>query len=131
MASAESPAHEVLPELDQRLALVMPQLTAASGGASLCMISRSTGPVEGAKYLEGRMALLTELRRAARTSPDSPFGVVADPIARQWRSDLALQRERGAAKGWVAYRAGGVDELDELLSDQRAAGPVDQRSSSC
>ena len=115
MASAEAPAHAALSELDRRLALVMPQLTAASGGASLCMISRSTGPVEGAKYLEGRMAVLTELRRAVNGSPDSPLGVVADPIVRQWRSDLALQRERGAARGWVAYRAGGVDELHELL----------------
>jgi hypothetical protein len=115
VASAEARAHEALAELDRRLALVMPQLTATAGGASLCMISRSTGPVEGAKYLEGRMAVLTELRRAVRRSPDSPFGVVADPIARQWRSDLELQRERGAAGGWVAYRAGGVDELQELL----------------
>ncbi len=115
MASADAPAEDALAELEARLAEVLPKLTAASAGASLCMISRSTGPVDGAKYLEGRMALLAELRRAVRRSPEASFGDVADPIARQWRSDLALQQERGATAGWVAYRAGGADELEELL----------------
>ncbi len=115
MASAEAPAQQTLVELEARLAQVLPQLTAASGGASLCVLSRSTGPVDGAKYLEGRMALLVELKRAVRREPQAPFADVADPIARQWRSDLQLQQERGAARGWIAYRAGGVDELDDLL----------------
>ena len=115
MASAEAPAQDALAELDARLAEVLPQLTAASGGASLCLISRSTGPVDGAKYLEGRMAVLSEFKRAVGRSPGSSLAEVADPVARQWRSDLALQQERGAARGWVAYRAGGVDELEELL----------------
>jgi len=51
VASAEAPAQDALAELDARLAEVLPQLTAASGGAG----------------------------------------------------------------GWVAYRAGGVDELEELF----------------
>jgi len=79
------------------------------------MISRSTGPVDGAKYLEGRMAVLVELQRVIRREPQTSFASVAEPVARQWRSDLQLQRERGATRGWVAYRAGGVDELDDLL----------------
>ncbi len=115
MASAEAPGRELAARIEDRLALVMPQLTATSGGASLCLISRSTGPVDGAKYLEGRVAVLTELQRAVRRDPSADPAVVAAPIARQWRSDLALQRERGATRGWVAYRAGGVDELEELL----------------
>jgi hypothetical protein len=115
VVSAEAPAQHMLVELEARLAQVLPQLTAASGGASLCMLSRSTGPVDGAKYLEGRMALLAELKRAVQRDPQARFADVADPIARQWRSDLQLQRERGAGSGWVAYRAGGVDELDDLL----------------
>jgi hypothetical protein len=114
---AEAAAGERLAEIEARLDAVMPQLTAATGGASLCMISRSTGPVDGAKYLEGRMAVLSELKRAVRRDPQATLAVVADPTARQWRSDLALQRERGASGGWVAYRAGGVDELEELLSE--------------
>ena len=51
MASAEAPAQDALAELDARLAEVLPQLKATSGGASLCLISSSTGPVDGAKYL--------------------------------------------------------------------------------
>ena len=116
MVSAEAPAQDVMAELDARLAELMPRLAAASGGASLCMISRSTGPVDGAKYLEGRMAALSELKRGVQRSPGSSLAVVADPIIRGWRSDLALQQERGATRGWVAYRAGGVDELEDLLS---------------
>ena len=115
MASAETPSHDALPQLEVRLAKVMPQLTTASAGASLCMISRSTGPVDGAKYLEGRMAVLSELKRAVRRAPNASLAAVAEPIGRQWRSDLALQQDRGSARGWVAYRAGGVDELEELL----------------
>ena len=116
MASAETPASAVLDELESRLANLMPRLADAAGGASLCMLSRSSGPVDGAKYLEGRMAVLSELKRAVRRAPDLPFAELAAPIAAQWRSDLALQQERGATRGWVAYRAGGVDELDELLA---------------
>ena len=115
MVSAETQAQELLATLDARLAALMPQLATTAGEASLCMISRSTGPVDGVKYLEGRMAVLSELKRAVRREPAAALAVVADPIARQWRTDLELQRERGAVRGWVAYRAGGVDELDELL----------------
>ena len=115
MVSAEAPARDAATAIEARLAEVLPQLGAASGGASLCLISRSTGPVDGAKYLEGRMAVLSELKRAAQRDPEAPLAHVLEPIARQWRSDLALQQERGATKGWIAYRAGGVDELDEFL----------------
>jgi hypothetical protein len=115
LVSAEAPAQDALSEIESRLAEVLSRLEAASGGASMCLISRSTGPVDGSKYLEGRMAVLSELRRAIRREPGSALAQVARPIARQWRSDLALQQERGATRGWVAYRAGGVDALDELV----------------
>ena len=61
------------------------------------------------------MAALSELKRAARRQPDAGLAEVARPIVAQWRSDLQLQQERGATRGWVAYRAGGVDALAELL----------------
>lgn len=115
MVLAEAPAQQSLAEIETRLAQVTSRLTDVAGDASLCMLSRSTGPVDGAKYLEGRMAVLVELKRAIARGPGASLAAVAKPIARQWRSDLQLQRERGATQGWVAYRAGGVDELEELL----------------
>ena len=116
MDSAERPTvSPALDAVDERLLELTGQLGSAAGDASLCQISRSTGPVDGVKYLEGRVAVLSELKRAARRRPDLPLASVADPILRQWRSDLGLQQERGATKGWVAYRAGGVDELSELF----------------
>ena len=76
---------------------------------------RYEGEDKWAKHLEGRMAALSELRRSARAQPDTPLAALAEPIAQRWRADLARQLERDAAAGWVAYRAGGIDELDELL----------------
>jgi hypothetical protein len=37
------------------------ELTSATGDAPLCAISTSGGQVDGAEYLEGRMAALMEL----------------------------------------------------------------------
>lgn len=102
--------------IDDRLAAVEAELTAAAGDVSLCTISRSGGPVDGIKYLEGRMAALAEARRATRHEPESDLALVAS-IASAWRDQLAAVRERDAGRGWIAYRAGGVDELDDLLVD--------------
>ena len=115
MASAERPAAVTLDEVEARLTRVTRELTAVAGGASLCVISRAGGSVDGAKHLESRMAVLSELKRSARRQPEAPLAAVAVPIARQWRADLERQLERDAGGGWVAYRAGGVDELDELI----------------
>ena len=115
MASADRPSVVSLDEVETRLTQVMSQLTDAAGGASLCVISRSGGTVDGAKYLEGRVAVLSELKRSARHEPDKPLADLAAPIGRQWHADLERQQQRGAAAGWVAYRAGGVDELEELF----------------
>lgn len=115
MVSADGTAAAAVDEIDARISGVMSELTSVTAGGSLCMISRSTGPVDGAKYLEGRMAALGELKRAACRQPEADLADVARPIVALWRSDLELQQERGARKGWVAYRAGGVDVLEELL----------------
>ena len=115
MASADRPTTVTLDEVEARLAVVVRRLTAVAGGASLCVISRAGGSVDGAKHLEGRMAVLSELKRGARSQPVVPLANVAKPIAEQWRADLERQKQRDAAAGWVAYRAGGVDELDELF----------------
>ncbi len=102
--------------IDDRLAAVEAELTAAAGDVSLCTISRSGGPVDGIKHLEGRMAALAEARRATRHELD-PDPATVESIASRWRDQLVAVRERDAGRGWVAYRAGGVDELGDLLAD--------------
>lgn len=102
--------------LDERIAGVMVDLAEVSNGASLCTISKSGGEVDGTKYQEGRMAALVELRRAANET-DVPLPQLAAPIIETWRADLERQQDRGSARGWVAYRAGGVDELESLLEE--------------
>ena len=98
-----------LSELAERRESVEQALILAAGGASLCSISRSAGPVPGVKYLEGQLAALMELERAVRRGGD----LVSTPteMLDRWstRLDGARQREMGA--DWIAYYAGGVDEL--------------------
>lgn len=98
--------------LDQRLASVEQELAAVAGGASLCAISRSAGSVPGAKYLEGRMVAIREIRRAARTG--RPLAAVLDESVDRWRSELARVDTQAMGSDWRAYRAGGVDELESL-----------------
>jgi len=98
-----------LSELVERRERVEQALTSAAGGASLCSISRSAGPVPGIKYLEGQMAALMEVERAARRGDDR----VSTPaeIQVRWSARLDDARQRGMGADWIAYYAGGVDEL--------------------
>lgn len=104
----------------ERRARVEQELTAAAGGASLCSISRSAGPVPGLKWLEGRMAALMELERASRRGVG---GIdVAIEAHDRWSERLRSAQQRGMGADWTAYYAGGVDELAELTasdSDRR------------
>lgn len=98
--------------LDRRLESIGDELVAASGGASLCAVSRSAGSVPGVKHLEGRMAATGEIRRAVRAG--RRFDQVLDERTRAWRAELVRTEESSMGIDWRAYRAGGVDELDSL-----------------
>jgi hypothetical protein len=98
--------------LDRRRESIEQELVAASGGVSLCTISRSAGSVPGVKYLEGRMAALREIRRAARSN--GAIGPVLAERTAVWRSELARAVDSSMGVDWRAYRAGGVDELESL-----------------
>lgn len=100
--------------LERRHAAIEQELTAVAGGASLCAISRSAGSVPMAKYLEGRIAALREVRRGVRAG--RPLAEVLPEIGDRWRVELGRAEERSMGADWRAYRAGGVDEVDELRS---------------
>ena len=115
-----------LDALRDRLALIADSataaLTAATGGASLCSVSRSGERVPGVKYPEGRWAAATEARRALRdvTDTDAARRVVAG-LAADWTADLERRRSAGA-EDWVAYRLGGLDALGELTEHLDQSG---------
>ena len=112
--SQASPADATGSLLEQRLVAIERELTEAAGGASLCAISRSAGSVPAAKYLEGRMAAIRELRRALAAGRS--FAEVVDERRDAWRSAFEQAVERSMGPDWHAYRAGGVDELDSLAA---------------
>jgi hypothetical protein len=104
-----------------RLAAVETELAAAAGSSSLCALSRSGEQVDGVKHLEGRMAALMELRRTLRRG--GVIKVVVAELLSSWRAALDDVRRRDQGPSWVAYRAGGVDELLSVAEELETAVP--------
>lgn len=98
--------------LEDRLRRVEEELSSAAGGESLCSISKAAGSVPAAKYLEGRLAALLQLRRAIRAGGE--ISACRDELSGEWREALDDVIQRDFGSDWKAYRAGGVDELEEL-----------------
>lgn len=115
-----APAPSVVPNdpvrsaIAQRMAAVEAELTEAAGSASLCSLSRSGGRVDGVKHLEGRMAALMECRRHV-AGADEPAREL-DAISSRWRWELEASRTNDRGPSWIAYHAGGVDELEALVA---------------
>lgn len=94
--------------LEARLGDVGTRLTVTTGGRALC---RLDGHISSAKELEGRMAVLLEVRRALRADPHVDLAAIAD----RWRTDLAARQAQGASTAWISYLSGGLAELDLLV----------------
>jgi hypothetical protein len=100
---------DLLPIVEERLGEVGVRLTATTGGQALC---RLDGHMASAKELEGRMAVLLELRRALRKDPQADITEIAD----RWRADLERRQANGDSVSWLSYLSGGLAEVDELGS---------------
>lgn len=100
---------ELLPQVEDRLGEVGTRLTATTGGQALCRLDRD---VASAKELEGRMAVLLELRRALRKDAQTDVSVIAE----RWRADLERRRAAGSSVAWLSYLSGGLAEVDLLLA---------------
>jgi hypothetical protein len=100
---------DLLSIVEVRLGEVGVRLTATTGGLALC---RLDGHMASAKELEGRMAVLLELRRALRKDPQADVSGIPD----RWRADLDRRRAAGDSAAWLAYLSGGVAEADQLLA---------------
>lgn len=86
-------------------------LQRASTGPSLCEAGRSRTPVPSAKFAEGRLAALRQVRRLAGAA--GPAASIAQ-VRAEWSADLARRRENGAGPDWIAYREGGLAGLADL-----------------
>ena len=100
---------DLLAMVEERLGEVGVRLTATTGGQALC---RLDGHTASSKELEGRMAVLLEVRRALRKDPQADITEIAD----RWRADLKRRRAAGDSVSWLAYLAGGLAEVDQLLA---------------
>lgn len=98
---------DLLPVIEDRLGEVGVRLTDTTGGQALCRLDSN---IVSAKELEGRMAVLLELRRALRKDPQADIAGIGD----RWRSDLERRQAAGDSASWLAYLSGGVAELDGL-----------------
>ncbi len=96
-------------DVGRRLGDVGEALNRSTGGQALC---RLDGSATTSKELEGRMAVLLELRRALRSDPDADIS----GIDQRWRQDLARRRQEQASAAWLAYLTGAVAELDVLAA---------------
>jgi len=86
-------------------------LQRASAGPSLCEAGRSRTPVPSAKFAEGRLAALRQVRRLARAA--GPAASI-EQVRAEWSADLARRLSNGAGPDWIAYREGGLAGLADL-----------------
>ena len=115
--------HEFLELVLARERVAFAALAHATGDASLCALARSGMPHPAAKFHEGAVSALADVRRSVTRQPaTSPADAIAAARAR-WEDNATLA-ERG--RDWAAYYAGGVEALD-LLADTVTASGGDPR----
>jgi hypothetical protein len=108
--------------LAEHLARAEDDLTSLAGDRSLCAIARSGESFPAAKYAEGALSALTEVRRTIRrdtTSGDEVVVVVATVHTVLDRWDDRARGMADAGQDWVAYLRGGQDALMSLAEDLR------------
>jgi hypothetical protein len=105
--------------LADHLARAQTELTALAGSRALCAIARSGDSYPAAKYAEGAVSALAEVRRSARRQDilDDPVRLAAltGAIATRWKE--RADRMIDAGRDWAAYLSGGSDALTALVED--------------
>lgn len=88
-------------------------LNAVVGEGALCAVARSGQAFPAAKYREGALSALTEVRRALPPDLSAADTSVVLAVTERWRSRLLRMRDPGP--DWVAYLNGGLDALQHLV----------------
>ncbi len=84
----------------------------ATGNSSLCALSRRGTPHPAAKFQEGAVAALADVRRSLTRDPErTPCDALAAARTR-WEQRNGALATRG--RDWAAYYAGGNEALDLL-----------------
>jgi len=81
------------------------ELATETAGTPLCRLDARAA--HGAKYWEGVVAALAQIRRALRRADDDRTAAVLAEWAAQWGVKSPLP-PAGAAPSWSAYREGGI-----------------------
>jgi hypothetical protein len=108
-------------------------LAALAGNRSVCAIGRSGRSFPAAKYHEGAVSAVAEvrreLRRRVRLGERPEVAPVVRAVADAWRVRAAAPAASGA--DWRAYLAGGVEALEAVLAelhrpDDQVVGEIPQ-----
>ncbi len=102
----------------ERVALAA--LADATGDTSVCALSRAGTAHPAAKYHEGAVSALAEVRRTVTQQPGTSSAVAVAFARARWEDNATLA-ERG--RNWAAYFAGGVEALD-LLAEMAASSSI-------
>ncbi len=94
-------------------------LTAATGGASLCRTDRAPD----AKRAEGALVAVSQLHRQASRDPHEDPTHAARVVLESWVAARAAAE--GMGRDWRDYRDGGVAALRSLLADLEHFEPPD------
>ena len=104
------------PLLARRRRRAEERLAQVAGDVTLCVIGRSGESFPGIKYHEGAAAAVMDVaRRATRMAIEQ---ALVEALA-AWRTALDGAHRR-LGPDWIAYRQGGVDELDAFARELAA-----------
>ena len=90
-------------------------LTALAGNQALCAIARTGQSFPAAKFHEGAVSALAQVRRARRRADPASVAVLAATVAAGWREQAG--RMIGAGPDWQAHLAGGAEAVEALLAE--------------
>ncbi len=109
--------------LEGHLTRALQALETLAGGRSMCAIGRSGQSFPAAKYHEGAVTALSDLRRdirrRGRQGETADVTGLARSAAERWRGRTTSSVTAGS--DWCAYLAGGVDALERLIGELTGA----------
>jgi hypothetical protein len=112
---------DLLSVIQDRIAEAEHNLTAGTGGRSLCQLHKDGTVTGGIKYDEGRYTALRRIRRFVKSASEVEISpALLAPIrqeAEDWRRMLqTYQHKSDPPMQWIAYAQGGVDAIESLLT---------------
>ncbi|MCB9436369.1 MAG: hypothetical protein H6673_05160 [Anaerolineales bacterium] len=90
-------------------------LQAQLGNQTWCEIHTDGQVTGGLKYEEGRLIVITTLRRQLKSGDQDPQSMI-EVLLNQWQQQLEHHiQQKPSSMPWIAYSQGGVDMCREAL----------------